>query len=256
MLLSIDYRERSFVAKLQEFVQEKIENDKVYSTKINNCDVTFKVLNLEVGDFIIKNLDELTAFIIERKSIRDLSSSITDGRFRQQKERLLESIQDPSKVMFILEGSKKNLKGNVVTQNIINAATQNLVCKHNFKVLFTENEFDTFENVILLYKKVSTNEFQTPVEVVAPVKLVAKGVKIRENMFAVQLSAIPGVSFNTALEIAKLFGSMKGLIDKYNEVSIKGCEQEAGKLLSGIQLGQKRKLGNALSHKIHEALCT
>ena len=111
MVLSVDYRERSFIAKLQEFVKDKIENNQLYSIKINNYNVDFKVLNLEVGDFIIDNSTTTDiAFIIERKSIRDLSSSITDGRFRQQKERLLESIQDPQQSDVYIRRKKNELE--------------------------------------------------------------------------------------------------------------------------------------------------
>ena len=44
--------------------------------------------NLELGDILVKYDNELL-LIIERKTLSDLASSVKDGRYKQQKIRLL-----------------------------------------------------------------------------------------------------------------------------------------------------------------------
>ena len=41
--------------------------------------------------------------VIERKSVKDLCSSIVDGRMSEQRNRLIESIQDTNKIIYIIK---------------------------------------------------------------------------------------------------------------------------------------------------------
>uniref|UniRef100_A0A6C0H6Y0 ERCC4 domain-containing protein n=1 Tax=viral metagenome TaxID=1070528 RepID=A0A6C0H6Y0_9ZZZZ len=188
--------------------------------------------------------------VIERKSIRDLCASITDGRFRQQKARLTESVGDHDKIMYIIEGGRKKCHSTSLSQTIINSSILNILFKHKFKVLFTDNETDTFNNLLLLYKKLKNGDFKASVEPVAPTKLVSKGTSIKDNLFALQLSVIPGVSFATAQTIAKEYTTMKNLIDAFQNTD----SSDSSSMLSEIKLSERRKVGIALSKKIYTAL--
>lgn len=257
MLLLVDFREKWFLQKISE----------------TQSDIKYQTANLEVGDFIFIN-NELdnepnnevdngssnevglknsanTILVIERKSIRDLCASITDGRFRQQKARLTESVNDPDKIMYIIEGGRKKCHSTSLSQTIIDCSILNIIFKHKFKLLFTDNETDTFNNLLLLYKKLQNGDFKADIEPVAPTKLVSKAASIKDNIFALQLSAIPGVSFATAQKIAKEYLTMKNLIDAFQ----KGNEQsDSSTMLSELKLSDRRKLGVALSKKIYAAL--
>lgn len=263
MYILIDYREKSFINYLGEYYKIhqtnlendiNIKNDQLLECNVNNVVVKFKVTNLSVGDFILKKSKDIEEYsiIIERKTIKDLCASITDGRFRQQKDRLLESCGDPNKITFILEGNKKTIKNNKLSDTIVDSSILNLLYKHQYKVIYTDNELDTFNNIILLYKKLQNNDFEVPIKPSQPMKLVSKSEKIKENFLASQLSVIPGVSYSTALLISKEYNTMKDLIDAYNK-----CDDVKSKhnLLANIQINQKRKLGSAVSKKIYEALC-
>jgi ERCC4-type nuclease len=86
LLLCVDYRERWFIDKLNEqYTQNPLQNNTPQTLKINNVDIQIVVRALEVGDFLIYDGDELL-LLVERKTVADLCASITDGRFRQQKE--------------------------------------------------------------------------------------------------------------------------------------------------------------------------
>ena len=79
MLLEIliDNREN----KLKEFFDNHVFKDSKQTPEITYS-------NLDIGDIIIKK-DGKTLLIFERKSIPDLYSSINDGRYKEQKIRLL-----------------------------------------------------------------------------------------------------------------------------------------------------------------------
>ena len=155
MYLLIDYREQDFIKRLSDYCI--IENDMIKAITINNVEIKFKITNLLIGDFVIlDDIDNLYTIrlAIERKSIRDLCASITDGRFREQKQRLLDSINDASKVCYLIEGKLNNLSDKLtLSHTIINGSLLNLIFKHKYKVIQTENKLDTFNNIVLLYKK-------------------------------------------------------------------------------------------------------
>ena len=56
--------------------------------------------------------------------------------------------------MYLIEGKKYKTPIN------INGAIQNLIFKHNYKVLITENEQDSFDNILLLFKKFYNKDFE------------------------------------------------------------------------------------------------
>ena len=74
---------------------------------------------LEIGDIIFYHEDKIV-LLIERKTITDLSSSIKDGRYREQKKRLLCCGIPVDKVLYLLEGDVNNTySGRVKTKTII-----------------------------------------------------------------------------------------------------------------------------------------
>lgn len=242
MLLIIDYRESYLIKMIRQLSKNDTEPNGIF--KYNNIDINYSIENLPVGDFIIKD-NELDLLIIERKTTGDLCSSITDGRFRQQKERLLESTNDASKILYIIERS--NFHMNDTTRSYYNGALQNLLYKHHYKLLFTENLQDTFNNLCTLYKKFINGDF-SKITNVAPTKLISKSSKLSNNIFALQLSAIPGLSYDTAQIIAKAYPSMSSLVNIYIDNKLDPF------ILSEFIIKDKRKLGKAMSSKIYKTL--
>lgn len=237
MLVVVDYREKYILEKFKQ----PMEIDKTYEICLDGFGVvSVKVSNLAVGDFIIQDGDDIK-LIIERKTLTDLQSSITDGRFREQKHRLSESVNS-DKVLYIIEGSKKQCPKS------IDGAIVNLLFKHDFKVLQTTCLDDTFSKLMLIYKKFRDGEL-SKTTVCTPVSLKFKRDQIESHKFAVQLSTIPGVSFSVAQVISRTYPSMKALVDKYNEC---GSVENKANMLSVIQITEKRKIGVALSTKIYE----
>lgn len=244
MLLLIDYREKAFIEILEKYVN--IVNEELCNVNVHDIMINFKVTNMQVGDFAIQGYDQIH-LVIERKSINDLSASIKDGRFRQQKTRLQECVNN--NVVYIIEGNKQGKRN--LPKKTLDSAIQNLIFKHNFKVLATDDIQDTFDNVVLLYNKLRNNDFAEACTIVPPTKLMSKGDHVSKNVFALQLNVISGVSYLVALEIAKQYPCMLDLLESYKLQP----ETTRATMLAPVQINEKRKVGNALSKKIIDALC-
>jgi ERCC4-type nuclease len=247
MFLLIDYREKDFIEKISKYCA-LIENEVPNTISIDNKQVSFKVTSLPIADFIIQNDNEEIMMAIERKSISDLCSSITDGRFREQKQRLLDSIVDPAKISYVIEGSKSSK--NVLPKKIINGAILNLIYKHNYKVIHTENKIDTFDCIIMLYTKFSSNDINN-INSSTQHKLIKKSESIQNNKLANILCLIPGVSKTIAQKIVEKYSSLLCLINEYNQLEDISAKQL---LLTDLQITNTRKIGKALSKKIYEWL--
>lgn len=256
MLLLVDYREKWFVNALSKSTE--IDEEKaIRQAKINDFVIDYQVANLEVGDFVIKDsLTNTVYLVIERKTMKDLSASITDGRFRQQKERLLESTGDCNKILYMLEGNKVINSEIGVSKNAIHGSIVNLLFKHNYKVLHTSDESSSLSYLVLLYKKYKNGDFINPSVVrSAPIelrqKMVSKTDKVKQNILALQLCVIPGVSFKTAEKISEKYKSMVDLCEAYK--CQKGLEEKK-LMLADITISDKRKVGKALSCKIYNLI--
>lgn len=233
IILEIDYRENAIIKHFEH----------------HKPAIQYKISNLPIGDFIFKMPNEESIiYIIERKTILDLASSITDGRFREQKQRLLDSIGTPDKIIYLLEGNKNLKKFGSIPKSIIDSSILNLILKHQYKVIHTLNDVETYETLISLHSKLSSKDFGKITSV--PAKLVKKSDSTSQNILINMLSVIPGVSVNIASKIALQYTTLPHLINEYNNlIDIKEKEE----LLSSIQVG-KRKLGSSLSKKIYTSL--
>lgn len=234
LILEIDYRESCIIKLLNPDLQIKV-SDTVYKTD----NLLYKICNLDIGDFIFKKADQVY-YIIERKTFKDLCSSIKDSRMNEQRERLKQS---NCEIIYILEGNKNVPKIYNIPISTINSTIQNLILKHRFVVITSENESDTICNLNLLYKKLQDNKFSIP----TTPTIIKKVDTINKNVFVNQLAVIPGVSLNIAQKIKEQYSCMNDLVCKFVEHEL---------LLSEIQVTEKRKLGKNLSKKIHDSLFT
>ena len=236
IILNIDYRESKIIKYFQECNKE-------------DSSIVYSIHNLPIGDFIFKNSDDII-YIIERKSIQDLSSSIIDGRFREQKQRLLDSIQYPEKIIYIIEG--QYTYDQAISKSTLNSSILNLMFKHKYNVIQTSNDLETYEILIMLYNKIINNEFEMCKDKNISVnKLIKKSDIINDNILIHMLSVIPGISVNIAKKISEHYKSLPELIIKYNSLS---TQSDKEKMLSDIKVTNKRKLGAVLSTKIYNSL--
>jgi len=166
---------------------------------------------LEIGDIIIESSQPEFKIIFERKTYQDLLSSINDGRYKEQKMRLLAS-NPPHHCVYIIEGEK-------IINESISGAIYHSMFRDKIHVLFTDTVKATAELIMTIYNKcaknpekfVATNE---NADYIANLKV--KKCKIeninKENCFILQLCQIPSISHTIAREIASRYKNWKELI--------------------------------------------
>ena len=210
--------------------------------QINFSELNFKTCNLIIGDFIIKKDDDVL-FVIERKSVKDLCASIIDGRMSEQRNRLIESIQDTNKIIYIIEGIKEEFQG--ITKKTINSTILNLIFIHRYNVIFTDSKQDTVDSIILLYNKIIGNELKSNIP--SKINKIKKSDKVNNNTFINMICIIPGVSENISIKIQEKYNTLIDLINAYNLID---NENDKKKMLSEIYVTKNRKIGKVLSEKI------
>ena len=129
--------------------------------------IKFKSLMLDLGDIIIEynsniNTEENNIFklIIERKTLSDLFSSLKDGRYREQKTRLLSLYGNDKniKLCYILEGKYNNscsyLHG---TLSQIHGCLISMLFRDDIYVMNTSTLEESYELILQLRKRILKN---------------------------------------------------------------------------------------------------
>lgn len=227
VVLHLDYRERGLFDKLKS----KIEDERL------------KLLPLEVGDILFK-VNDTAVLIFERKTESDLLSSIIDGRFRNQKERLTMS---GLPVCYLIEDERKKRSTCDKKERMYRGSLVNLIFCHKFNVLHTKSIVDTADYLFDIYNKIKTGKIQlwnNNCNGVSDTQLVSKS-KSRADIPPIvsQLSLIRGVSVNMAKTIAAIYSTPKELVQSLNE--------SGENLLATIEYGSKR-IGKAISKRIYD----
>ena len=131
------------------------ENFRVEILNKMHSPIPIEEKNLSLGDFTWIYKDQLDGeeymidFIIERKTLNDLSASIMDGRYNEQKYRLKNS---PYKnIYYLFEGTELNTHSNTnISKDSINTAINNTINIHNIKFFRTLSTKDTVNKLIEL----------------------------------------------------------------------------------------------------------
>lgn len=209
------------------------------------------VKQLQVADIWIGVTEEDKmsegGLIIERKSIKDLEASILDGRYREQRGRILSYCQEnKTQPMYILEGSLSSNTGRLQKKAIMKFINR-LIFHYQIPVAQTASVQETAELVQALVEqwKEDPNSLKRTSELVK----VTDGIHIQKKANAADykqfgiscLAQCPGVSVKMAEALIEAFGSLKGVID----APVKDIEN--------VKVGA-RKVGPVVSKRLSEIL--
>lgn len=225
-----------------EIIIDNREKDLIKLFEKNNINCIKK--NLEVGD-IQYTLNEEIIYIIERKTFDDLGASIKDGRYKEQKIRLLAN--NKNNIFYILEGDKNKCK--TIGENPLLGSIINMSFRDNIKIIFSTNIDETYKILLQIKNKFNSGKFEKIVcntsNYVSSIKTNKKENIDKKLCNILQLSVIPGVSKNISELIIEEYISLDNLIQEF--------KKNDEKMLENISLG-KRKLGKMLSAKIYNFL--
>jgi ERCC4-type nuclease len=187
--------------------------------------------------------------IAERKSIADLEASILDGRYREQRGRILSYCQENNtRPLYILEGSLASGSGRLEKSALIKFINR-LVLHYQIAVIRTSSVQETAEVIKALDQQWNETDPQKSIKKKTDSVKVTDGLHIQKKVnasdhkqFAIScLAQCPGVSVKIAEALIDIFGSLKGVI----EAPVKDIEV--------VKVGT-RKVGPVVSKRLSEIL--
>lgn len=240
--IKIDNREKDLI----KIVESK--ESKTYNIVCENLDIgDIQIVDSETKDIII---------MIERKTLSDLSASIKDGRYKEQKERMIHSLKKNIRKIVLIEGddySKFTLSLKTLESVIINTMIRDNIHIHLTKSI--EETIEFIENIILNLSKYYTdlkdeiiNNIYKEYDGEHNCKTGKKDNLTPQICFRNMLSQITGISTSIAQVIVDKYGTM--------ELLIKQLKNDDGiNEVSDIKYGtNQRRIGIKVSCKIYEYL--
>ena len=257
MKLKIDNRERKFIDLI----------------KIVNPCFSIEYMNLHLGDMIICDDAGYELIVIERKTLKDLVSSIKDGRYKEQSFRLNNYPIHNHNIIYLIEGqNKSNFKSHEI--KMIESSYFSLMYYKGFSVIRTKNIEDTFKFVLRIMDKIKRekkkvqyysneqgekneeNNEKTKLKqdcnlYVENVKCVKKNNIVPENIGQIILNQIPGRSSTTSFVLMEKFGSIYNLIKEIE------TDKERKKLIDikyETSTGKQRRISKKCIENIYKYL--
>nr|CAG4641699.1 EOG090X06E6 [Eurycercus lamellatus] len=203
-----------------------------------NCGVPVDVRKLAIGDYlwickpkpgsgINPDHELILPFVVERKRLDDLVSSIKDGRFKEQKFRLINS--GLCRPIYLVEefGNRQNLG---LPEASIMQAIANTLLIEKFQVQWTKSSNESVAYLVEMTKQCT--QLYKPLSVT--------------EMLVKHLMQLHGLSVEKSEEIVKRYPTLASLMEAYNAAG-----PSASQLLANIEYGKsgkaKRKIGSSLS---------
>ena len=185
--------------------------------------------------------------VIERKSIRDLEASILDGRYREQRGRILAFCEEnKTQPMYILEGSLSSSTGRL-QKSALMKFIQRLILHYQIPVIQTASIQETAEllqTMMEQWKEDPTRLKQTTerIKMTDGIHVQKKANSADPKQFAIScLSQCNGVSVKMSEALITHFGSLQAVM----AASVKEIEQ--------VKVGA-RKVGPIVSKRLSEIL--
>jgi ERCC4-type nuclease len=214
MNIKIDTREKSLIETFKEY----------YS------DIQICIEQLDIGDILITN--DFCNILIERKTICDALASIKDGRWKNQKQRILDNYD---KCLYIIEND--DIFNN---DRRLSSAYINTLLRDRIPIIFTNSVSNTAKLIKLIYDKLKENPSRFVLEQTTYVNTVKTKTKKIENIdkkncFILQLCQIPMINQKIATKIAEEHSSMKDFIK-----TLEGWENPSEYLQAIDNIGAKK----------------
>jgi len=213
----IDYREKDLMEELLK------QNNEI------SINYVIEQRNLEVGDIIITNMDETKNYCLwERKTVADFMSSLNDGRYREQKIRILKS--DFKRKGYILEGDysrdpNRYCKNRTKTCSL--GMMSNCVMRDNLFVIHTYDLQTTAKFMLKIVKNsdkwlsvINKDIIEHINDKMTLKELKRSKTKTKHEFVLNVLCSVPSISERIALEIIKEYGdSLKMIIENMDNIA-------------------------------------
>lgn len=213
MKIILDCREQRLENSLKNALEKynnKHNNSANIKRKNNNITIDLVVQNLIIGDIHILNDNNELLSIIERKTIKDLLSSLRDGRYKEQSFRLNECELENKRICYLLEGVPL-----VENKNVVNGCMVSLAINKGFSLLTSKNIDETADLLIKICEKIDNSSIKKDYS--EAVHISKKSQTTKDNISEIMLTQIPNVSMNIAKIVCEKYNSIKQLINALEE---------------------------------------
>lgn len=200
--------------------------------------ISFEVKTLDIGDIHLQY--DQKSFVFERKTVNDLLASVKDGRYREQKARLL-SI-DNANISYIIEGDDIVSSKYDRHQSLLSGVYLHTMYRDNMHVVFTKNTNDTCTFILTLCAKI----IDKPFDFVNTIESYTDCIKLKtkkidnitpENCYIMQLAQIPSISNVIAKNIQQVYPNMRSLIE-----ALEKTDDKLGTLCNIDKIGKEKAL--------------
>ena len=235
MKIIIDNREHALIPLIQSYVDNEKTRDKI----------AIQIQTLDIGDIHIIDDNNQLVLIIERKTVADLASSISDGRYNEQSFRLNSTNIHNHNIYYIIEGNITSYKPyrSRITTNAIYSSIFTLSYYKGFSVFKTDNTHETAKMIVKITDKLyreSSNGKKSPfyntseagtstsvadtstseagiadsiaIDYANTLKTQKKSFITKDNIAKIMLMQIPNVSSNSADIITNKYKTIIDLI--------------------------------------------
>lgn len=254
MLISLDCREQYLIQECRRYL----------SVKKELAHIRIEEKSLPIGDVILYNDKGEEIIIVERKTMKDLASSIRDGRYREQSFRLDACELPNHNIFYLIEGTLVSLGPRFEKKTILSSLAS-IAYHKGFSLYRTYDVAESAEWLIRVADKLHRTDKQAyydnskkedvsdntkdNLEYAAVCKREKKKNITPDNIGVIMLMQIPGVSVESAKTIMKHFSNMKHLIK---------CLESNSDALDGItqmtKTGKERKLNKTTKVNIYNYL--
>ncbi len=238
--LVVDNRERALAAEL---------------TRIG---VPYTTAALDVGDLLIQNAEGQPLLVAERKSLADFAASNADGRYREQRARLMAVRGSGVAVVYVLEGAwsghdERPVGGTRTTEGQLRRLTTRLVLRYGMPTIASASVADT-----ALWCRTLLSQLSDDVTVFQPEDGLAAATTAAMTGLTAVLSTAKKGNKTAASTAAAMLSAIPGLGEKrvtalLAETSVAALASMRADEIAGLVVGGKR-LGPAVATAIAEAL--
>lgn len=228
-----------------------------------------EIKTLDVGDVCV-TVDSKPVLLLERKEASDLLSSFFDGRFKDQREKMLIARRECPQLllMLLVEGDYEEVVRRFNTMparrddpkrqfNVkrIRSALKSLFPNYGIHVHNTDSIAHTLKYLGYLLDLYKTSGGVPHLENNASLYRVTQlpkklNLSPRET-YALSLASIRGVSKEMGLAIARRYPSYRALVDKYQKLKSPVAREN---LLANLSYGKSRNIGPKTSARVYHAI--
>lgn len=248
--IKIDNREKELI-KLIDSKQEK--DAKPYKVCYENLDIgDIQIIDADTNEILI---------MIERKTLADLSASIKDGRYKEQKERIIHSLKKNIRKIVLIEGT--DFSNFTLSLKIFDSVIINTMIRDNIHIHLSKSLCDTMTFIENIMANLPKYYSDLKAEIVDNIhkeydgehncKTGKKDNLTVEMCFRNMLSQITGISTAIAQVIVERYITMDSLLSALKKTD---ADINIGvKELSDLKYGTaQRRIGDKISSKIYEHL--